>query len=83
MRQEAYRKHVERAFGVIQAGFAIIAGPTRFWRKEVLHDIMSACIIMHNMIIEYEHDLNAPIEQVIETPHAEVERVVDEDARFQ
>ena len=83
MRQEACRKDVERAFGVLQARFAIIAGPTRFWRKEVLHDIMSACIIMHNMIIEDERDLTAPIEQVIETPPAEVERVVDEDARFQ
>ena len=83
MRQEACRKDVERAFGVLQARFAIIAGPTRFWRKEVLHDIMSACIIMHNMIIEDERDLNAPIEQVIETPPAEVERMVDEDARFQ
>ena len=83
MRQEACRKDVERAFGVLQARFAIIAGPTRFWRKEVLHDIMSACIIMHNMIIEDERDLTAPIEQVIETPPAEVERMVDEDARFQ
>ena len=80
MRQEACRKDVVRAFGVLQTRFAIIAGPTRFWCKEVLHDIMSACIIMHNMIIEDERDLNAPIEQVIEIPPAEVERVVDEDA---
>ena len=38
---------------------------------------------MHNMIIEDDRDLTAPIEQVIKTPLAEVERMVDEDARFQ
>ena len=43
---------------------------------------MSACIIIHNMIIEDESVLNAPIEQVIETPPVDFERVVDEDARF-
>uniref|UniRef100_A0A0D3AWG7 Uncharacterized protein n=1 Tax=Brassica oleracea var. oleracea TaxID=109376 RepID=A0A0D3AWG7_BRAOL len=39
--QEAVRKDVERAFGVLQARFAVI---------------MRACIILHNMIIEDERD---------------------------
>ena len=64
MRQVACRKDVERAIGVLQARFAIIAGPIDFWCKEVFHDIISSCIIMHNMIIEDECDLNALIEQV-------------------
>ncbi|XP_050290510.1 uncharacterized protein LOC126728769 [Quercus robur] len=54
--QEAYRKDVERAFGVLQARFAIVRGPARFFYHETLHDIMKACIILHNMIIEDEGD---------------------------
>ncbi|XP_060209734.1 uncharacterized protein LOC132636734 isoform X2 [Lycium barbarum] len=60
-KQESCRKDVERAFRVLQSCFAIIAGLSRFWRKEVLHDILTSCIILHNMIIEDERDLNAPI----------------------
>ena len=29
-------------------------GPTRLWYKEVIADVMYACIIMHNMIVEQE-----------------------------
>ena len=68
MKQESCRKDVERAFGVLQSRFAIIVGPSRFWRKEVLHDIMTTCIILHNMIIEDERDLNAPIQDAVEAP---------------
>ena len=53
---EAYRKDVERAFGVLQARFAIVCGPARFFYHETLQDIMKACIILHNMIIEDERD---------------------------
>jgi hypothetical protein len=52
--QEAYRKDVERAFGVLQSRYAIIRFPGRFWRHEDLSDIMSAVIILHNMTIEDE-----------------------------
>jgi hypothetical protein len=52
--QEATRKDVERAFGVLQARFAIVRMPARYWKKEDLHQIMKACIILHNMIIEDE-----------------------------
>jgi hypothetical protein len=38
--QEAARKDIERAFGVLQARFAIVRGPSRFWDKGTLHDIM-------------------------------------------
>ena len=83
MRQEACRKDVERAFGVLQSRFAIIAGSTRFWRKSVLHDIMSTCIILHNMIIEDERDLNGQIIEARETTPPTVEIIQDEDIRFQ
>lgn len=83
MKQEACRKDVERAFGVLQSRFAIVAGPTRLWSKTVLHDIMTTCIIMHNMIIEDERDLDAPVEEQTEIPPPEVEMTGDDDARFQ
>ncbi|CAN0872917.1 hypothetical protein LINGRAHAP2_LOCUS10231 [Linum grandiflorum] len=54
--QEAARKDVERAFGVLQARFAIINGPSDMWCKDIIGDIMRACIIMHNMIVEDEWD---------------------------
>jgi len=52
--QEAARKMVERAFGVLQSRFAIVRGPARFWDIETLALIMRACVIMHNMIVEDE-----------------------------
>ena len=54
--QERTRKDVEHAFGVLQQRFAIIHQPTRFFYLETLRDIMKACIILHNMIIEDERD---------------------------
>ncbi|KAK9067688.1 hypothetical protein SSX86_011799 [Deinandra increscens subsp. villosa] len=54
--QEAARKDVERAFGVLQQRFAIIRGPSRMFKVKVLTNIMKACIILHNMIIEDERD---------------------------
>ncbi|XP_004292560.1 PREDICTED: uncharacterized protein LOC101300695 [Fragaria vesca subsp. vesca] len=57
--QEAYRKDVERAFGIFQARWAIIRGPARGWSTENLQFIMMTCIILHNMIVEDEHDEDA------------------------
>ena len=41
---------------MLQARFAIVRGPARFFYQETLQDIMKACIILHNMIIEDERD---------------------------
>jgi hypothetical protein len=39
-----------------------VRGPARFWDEETLGQIMRACVIMHNMIVEdergQEDDLN-------------------------
>ncbi|GLT53580.1 hypothetical protein SLA2020_268430 [Shorea laevis] len=56
--QESARKDVECAFGVLQARFAIVRGPARFFHLETLKDIMTACVILHNMIIEDERNNN-------------------------
>ena len=55
-RQEAVRKDVKRAFGVLQARFAIVKNPALFWDKVKIGKIMRACIILHNMIVEDERD---------------------------
>ena len=43
--QEAARKDVKHAFGVLQVRFAIVRKPTCFFHLEMLKDIMMACII--------------------------------------
>jgi hypothetical protein len=58
--QEAARKDIERAFSVLQARFAIVRGPARFWDKKTLVNIMKCCVILHNMILEDERGLNLP-----------------------
>ncbi|WZZ77274.1 hypothetical protein YC2023_097846 [Brassica napus] len=45
---------VERAFGVLQARFAIVRNPSNIWDKRKIGNIMRACVILHNMIVEDE-----------------------------
>lgn len=47
---------MERTFGVLQSRFAILKSLARFWYTSCLADIMYACIILHNMIVEDERD---------------------------
>ena len=83
MKQETCRKDVERVFGVLQSRFAIVAKPSCMWNKKVLHDIMTTCIIMHNIFIEDERDINAIIEEQAEVRNAEVEMTSVDEIRFQ
>ena len=53
-KQEAVRKDVERAFGVLQARFAVVRNPSNLWDKHKIGNIMRACIILHNMTAEDE-----------------------------
>ncbi|KAK9072430.1 hypothetical protein SSX86_008864 [Deinandra increscens subsp. villosa] len=53
-RQKSARKDVERAFGVLQSRWGIIRGPSRSMDLPNIGDIMLACIILHNMIVEDE-----------------------------
>ena len=49
-KQEGARKDVKRAFGVLQARFAILRSPARMWQVRLMAEIMYACIILHNMV---------------------------------
>jgi hypothetical protein len=55
--QEGARKDVECAFGVLQSRFDIVNRPSRLWKREDVINIMQACVILHNMIVEDEKDL--------------------------
>ncbi|GAA0165063.1 hypothetical protein LIER_20559 [Lithospermum erythrorhizon] len=55
---ESLRKDVELAFGILQSRFSIVRCPARYFNKDDLKEIMMACIIMHNMIVENERDMD-------------------------
>lgn len=62
--QEGIRKDIERAFGILVARFHILQRPSRLWYQEDIANIMKACIIMHNMIVEscrssYDSDMSS------------------------
>ncbi|XP_037450902.1 uncharacterized protein LOC119321224 [Triticum dicoccoides] len=59
-KQEGARKYVERAFGVLQQRFKIVAEPSRLWDQIDICNIMKACVIMHNMILEDEKGVELP-----------------------
>ena len=52
--QESARKNVKRAFGVLQSRWGIIRYPANTWSTRKLWKVMTACVIMHNMIVEDE-----------------------------
>ena len=54
--QESARKDVECAFGVLQSRFAIVQRPACFWKRDDVVNIMQACVILHNMIVEDERE---------------------------
>jgi hypothetical protein len=96
-RQEACRKDVERCFGVLQAQFAIIRIPCRQWGMQGISDIMFACCILHNMILDDENgiqglenvfgaalDNNVPIERILtfEQLLEDTREIEDEDMHY-
>ena len=63
---------------MLQARFAIVRGATRFFYSETLQDIVKACVILHNMIVEDERDVNEAAEldyeQIDDNPTIQLSR---------
>ena len=79
--QEAARKDIERAFGVLQKRWSIIVQPAHGWEIGRLRHIMYACIILHNMILENKNKAICPVPHYIPDPPnpqlTEAERLVN------
>ncbi|XP_020168679.1 uncharacterized protein [Aegilops tauschii subsp. strangulata] len=54
--QESARKGMKRAFGVLQSRWGIVRNPALSWDETKFWEVMTACVIMHNMIVEDECD---------------------------
>jgi hypothetical protein len=55
--QETSRKDVEQTFGVLRAWWAIVHH-AKTWNLQTMWEVMTCCVIMHNMIVEQECDNN-------------------------
>ena len=49
--QEAVRKDIECAFGIVVAKFHVLQRPLRGWYLEDLRDLVHCCVIIHNMVV--------------------------------
>ncbi|XP_073525430.1 uncharacterized protein [Phyllobates terribilis] len=72
--QESCRKDVERAFGVLQARFAIIRNPALAHNRSTLRKIMDCCITLHNMIVEDERHTYRNYDSEMESVRMEFEQ---------
>ncbi|XP_071683296.1 uncharacterized protein [Lolium perenne] len=52
--QDAYMKDLKWTFGVLQSWWAIV--PARTWSIGTMWEVITACVIMHTMIVENERD---------------------------
>ncbi|XP_074323824.1 uncharacterized protein LOC141660732 [Apium graveolens] len=72
-KQEAYRKDVERCFGILQSRWAILRHDAQMHKRSTLRSIMMTCIILHNMIVEdkfVEEEFVEPVEEDLMNPLA-------------
>jgi hypothetical protein len=52
--QEAAHKYVECCFHVLLLKWQIVVNPFRLWDRVIIVDVLMACIILHNMVIDDE-----------------------------
>jgi hypothetical protein len=53
-KQEAKRKDIERAFGILQARFHVLTSGCRLWDREAMDLVIRTSVILHNLIIDHE-----------------------------
>ncbi|KAI5021724.1 hypothetical protein ZWY2020_058454 [Hordeum vulgare] len=80
--QESARKDVERAFGVVQSRWGIVRNRALTWDQGKLWEVMTACVIMHNVIVEDERD-DSIFDQRFDFQGNNVEPVHQEPATFE
>jgi hypothetical protein len=84
MQQEGVRKDVERVFSVLQGKFQILHRPFRGWDIEDITDVVEACIIFHNMVVEKnvnnEDVLLLDDDNVVLPPHQRVQTIFNNNA---
>jgi Plant transposon protein len=56
--QEAKRKDIERAFGILQSRFHILTTACRLWDRDAMATVIKTCVILHNLILDYEREHN-------------------------
>jgi hypothetical protein len=54
--QEAVRKDVERAFGVLVSRWHILKNPVRLHRRTDIANVVLACVVLHDMVVEIRRD---------------------------
>ncbi len=54
--QESRRKDVERFFGVLQGRFRILRYEFHEWNDSDIIDILHACVIIHNMLVDFSRN---------------------------
>ncbi|KAF8726307.1 hypothetical protein HU200_019767 [Digitaria exilis] len=79
LKQEGTRKDVECAFGVLQARFDIVRRPARLWKQADVINIMQACVVLHNMIVENEKEAIRDVLDLNYLPSATI--VIPSDVR--
>ena len=52
--QEAKRKDIERAFGILQSRFHILTSGCRLWNKSAMKTVIKTCVVLHNLITDFE-----------------------------
>jgi hypothetical protein len=66
--QEVAHKDVECCFGVLQLKWQIVINIYHLWDHNVITNVLMACIILHNTVIEYKQ--GDVLEPTIEVPNA-------------
>lgn len=72
-RQEARRKEIERAFGVLQSKFHIVKLPSCLWSTSKMDVTLRCCVIIHNMTMNERRPLNGDIEDYTGNVHVGAE----------
>jgi len=50
--QESSRKYIERAFGVLQRKYHFLCKPVEQWCPNLIGNIVTTCIALHNMMVK-------------------------------